>query len=38
VGVGVFVLSVFWQRRHQVARWHRIEQRLPALFPGERSP
>lgn len=38
VGVGVFLLSVFWQRRHQVARWHRIEQRLPALFPGERSP
>jgi hypothetical protein len=38
VGIGAFVVSVFWQRRHQVARWHQIEQRLPALFPGERSP
>jgi tRNA A37 threonylcarbamoyladenosine modification protein TsaB len=37
VGVTVFLVSVFLQRRHQVARWQQIEQRLPVLFPSERS-
>jgi hypothetical protein len=35
VGVAVFVVSVMLHRRHQIARWHQIEQRLPTLFPSE---
>jgi hypothetical protein len=35
VGIAVFVVSVLLHRRHQIARWHQIEQRLPTLFPSE---
>jgi len=38
VGIAVFVVSVLLQRRHQIARWHQIEQRLPPLFPSEPTP
>jgi len=38
VGIAVFVVSVLLQRRHQVARWHQIEHRLPTLFPSEPTP
>jgi len=38
VGIAAFVVSVSLQRRHQIARWHQIEQRLPALFPSEPNP
>jgi hypothetical protein len=37
VGIAVFVVSGFLQRRHQIARWRQIEQRLPTLFPSERT-
>jgi hypothetical protein len=35
VGITVFVVSGLLQRRHQIARWRQIEQRLPTLFPSE---
>jgi hypothetical protein len=35
VGIAVFVVSLLLLRRHQIARWHQIEQRLPTLFPSE---
>jgi hypothetical protein len=38
VGTAVFIASVILQRRHQVARWQEIEDRLPTLFPSERTP
>jgi len=38
VGIAVFGVSVLLQRRHQVARWHQIEHRLPTLFPSESTP
>ena len=38
VGVAVFVMSVVLLRRHQIARWHQIERRLPTLFPRSRLP
>jgi len=38
VGIAAFVVSVLLQRRHQIARWHQIEQRLPTLFPSEPIP
>jgi hypothetical protein len=38
VGIAVFVVSVLLHRRHQIARWHQIEQRLPTLFPSEPTP
>jgi hypothetical protein len=38
VGIAVFVASVVLQRRHQVARWQEIEDRLPTLFPSEGTP
>src|SRR5215207_3495327 len=38
VGIAVFVVSVWLHRRHQIARWHQIEQRLPPLFPSEPTP
>jgi len=38
VGIAAFVVSGFLQRRHQIARWHQIEQRLPTLFPSEPNP
>jgi len=37
VGIAVFVVSGLLQRRHQIARWRQIEQRLPTLFPSERT-
>jgi hypothetical protein len=37
VGIAVFVVSVLLHRRHQIARWHQIEQRLPTLFPSEQT-
>jgi hypothetical protein len=37
-GIAVFVVSVLLQRRHQIARWRQIEQRLPTLFPSEPTP
>jgi hypothetical protein len=37
VGIAVFVVSVWLHRRHQIARWHQIEQRLPTLFPREQT-
>jgi len=38
VGIVVFLVSVFLHQRHQLARLHQTEQRLPALFPSERTP
>jgi len=38
VGIAAFVVSAFLQRRHQIARWNQIEQRLPTLFPSEPTP
>jgi hypothetical protein len=38
VGIAAFVVSALLQRRHQIARWNRIEQRLPTLFPSEPTP
>jgi hypothetical protein len=38
VGIAAFVVSVLLQRRHQIARWNQIEQRLPTLFPSEPNP
>jgi hypothetical protein len=38
VGITAFVVSVLLQRRHQIARWQQIEQRLPTLFPREPTP
>src|SRR5215216_1154100 len=38
VGIAAFVVSVLLQRRHQIARWHQIEERLPTLFPSEPNP
>jgi len=38
VGIAVFGVSVLLQRRHQVARWHQIEHRLPTHFPSESTP
>jgi hypothetical protein len=38
VGIAVFVVSVWLQRRHQIARWRQIEHRLPTLFPSEPTP
>jgi hypothetical protein len=38
VGIAEFVVSVLLQRRHQIARWHQIEQHLPPLFPSEPTP
>ena len=35
VGIVVFLVSVFLHQRHQLARWHQTEQRLPVLFPSE---
>jgi hypothetical protein len=37
VGIAVFVVSVWLHRRHQIARWYQIEQRLPTLFPREQT-
>ena len=37
-GIVVFLVSVFLHQRHQLARWHQTEQRLPVLFPSERTP
>src|SRR5215211_22763 len=37
VGIVVFLVSVFLHQRHQLARLHQTEQRLPALFPSERT-
>jgi hypothetical protein len=34
-GIVVFLVSVFLHQRHQLARLHQTEQRLPALFPHE---
>jgi hypothetical protein len=33
----VFVVSLLLLRRHQIARWRQIEQRLPTLFPSGRT-
>ena len=38
VGIAAFVVSVLLQRRHQIARWQQIEQRLSTLFPSEPTP
>jgi hypothetical protein len=38
VGIAAFVVSALLQRRHQIARWNQIEQRLPTLFPSEPTP
>jgi hypothetical protein len=38
VGIAVFVVSGLLQRRHQIARWDQIVQRLPTLFPSEQTP
>jgi hypothetical protein len=38
VGIAAFVVSALLQRRHQIARWTQIEQRLPTLFPSEPTP
>jgi hypothetical protein len=38
VGITVFIVSGLLQRRHQIARWRQIEQRLPTLFPSEPAP
>jgi hypothetical protein len=38
VGIVAFVVIVFLLRRHQIARWYQIEQRLPTLFPREPTP
>jgi hypothetical protein len=40
VGIGIvaFGVIVLLQRRHQIGRWARIEQRLPTLFPSEPTP
>jgi hypothetical protein len=38
VGIAVFVVSGFLQRRYQLAKWTQIEQRLPTLFPSEPTP
>ena len=38
VGIVVFLVSVFLHQRHGLARWHQTEQRLPVLFPSERTP
>jgi len=37
-GIAMFLVSVLLQRRHQITRWRQIEQRLPTLFPSERTP
>ena len=37
VGIAVFVVSLLLLRRHQIARWRQIEQRLPTLFPSGRT-
>jgi hypothetical protein len=38
VGIAAFVVSGLLQRRHQIARWDQIVQRLPTLFPSEQTP
>ena len=38
VGIVVFLVSVFLHLRHQLARWHQTQQRLPVLFLSERTP
>ncbi len=35
VGIAAFAVSGWLLRRHQIARWHQIERRLPTLFPSE---
>jgi hypothetical protein len=35
VGLAAFVVSGWLQRRHQIARWDQIEQRLPTHFPSK---
>lgn len=37
MGIAVFFVSVMLHRRHQIARWRQIEQRLPTLFPSEQT-